>query len=620
MKLFKGVAYSRVSTIGQIQDENGVRKEDSSIDTQERRMKDFLEKKCLSSERYEIISYLRDEGLSGSNMNKRPAFQEMWKLIEARKIDFIISTELSRLSRSTANFLALMSHCEKHGVMIFLIKESVDPTTPTGKIFVTMSAVLGEFERDSTVHRVKENAKSRLKVKGRINGGAPILGLVRSKDHKETYLIDQEEKKRLIKVLNTYLASSGRGDALRMILAKNLYDSGGRDFTYCRFTNLLFNVNWRYRGRWYLKDSRTKAITEEVKLGHGPLIDDDLAFKVIAKLEKEVKEKIKCGSRGKRYLLTGVLFDSQGNHYHGTKGNGQGGDYYYYYCKDSNHRINALEIEEIVFKKMLEFIRKDYKVLSFIDKNYKRLSNQIAEKKTQLDEFRKAIKDVDSSIEHQKKLLNNIDLDADAINLISSNVRDYNLKRLELSEKQQQLETSIAKLNESYLTNEIREKIKAIEKSIYGADERKKQKLIREFYDRIIVLNRYEIKIVIKEASDSGALLFEIIEFRDRNRLDDDIYLRKLYFDKEMSLNEISRKLSCSRNTIKHRLIKLGVDINYESKSYPILKKRIKELYSKGFSLQKIANKLNLWGVKTRSGDGKWHSKTINDLLNRDHA
>jgi len=61
----------------------------------------------------------------------------------------------------------------------------------------------------------------------------------------------------------------------------------------------------------------------------------------------------------------------------------------------------------------------------------------------------------------------------------------------------------------------------------------------------------------------------------------------------------------------------MGYDISYDYDTYPRLEKRLNDLYRKGYSLQKIADKLNLWGVKTRSGKGKWFSKNVNDLISK---
>src|SRR5690606_31935459 len=124
-------------------------------------------------------------------------------------------------------------------------------------------------------------------------------------------------------------------------------------------------------------------------------------------------------------------------------------------------------------------------------------------------------------------------------NLISSVVKDLNLKRNNLADNQQVLMTELARLSESYLTSEMQKKIEVISKSIYSADVRGKRKLIRSLYDRIIVLDKYEIQLIIKEASDSGALLFEVLPYRGRVKLDNLTYLKRLYLDEDMSLNEL---------------------------------------------------------------------------------
>ena len=51
------------------------------------------------------------------------------------------------------------------------------------------------------------------------------------------------------------------------------------------------------------------------------------------------------------------------------------------------------------------------------------------------------------------------------------------------------------------------------------------------------------------------------------------------------------------------------------SNEHTALKKKVRALREKGLIYQAIAYIFNLWKIATRTGDGKWHAKTIRELI-----
>ena len=70
-----------------------------------------------------------DEGLSGKNTN-RPAFQRMMADAEIGRIDTVMFTELSRLSRSLKDFLNIFEFAQKHQCDLVCLKTDIDTTSP----------------------------------------------------------------------------------------------------------------------------------------------------------------------------------------------------------------------------------------------------------------------------------------------------------------------------------------------------------------------------------------------------------------------------------------------------------------------------------------------------------
>lgn len=103
---------------------------------------------------------------SGKNTD-RPGFQEMMAYL--RKGDELHVESFSRLSRTTTDLLATVEKLNEMGVILHSHKESMDTSTPTGKLMLTVMAGISQFEREIMLERQKEGiaeAKKRNAYKG----------------------------------------------------------------------------------------------------------------------------------------------------------------------------------------------------------------------------------------------------------------------------------------------------------------------------------------------------------------------------------------------------------------------------------------------------------------------
>ena len=97
------------------------------------------------------------------------------KLLDyARTGDEIIVTDLTRISRSTKDLIALVEDLGNRGINLKSLKESwLDTATTQGKLMFTIIAGLSQFERDLISERTKEGLKS-ARARGR-KGGRPSI-------------------------------------------------------------------------------------------------------------------------------------------------------------------------------------------------------------------------------------------------------------------------------------------------------------------------------------------------------------------------------------------------------------------------------------------------------------
>lgn len=119
------------------------------------------------------------EKISGKNM-ERPELQKMLDVVQPGDTVFI--HDFSRLARSTKDLLAIVENLQEKKVHLVSNKESLDTSTPTGKLMLTMIAAINEFERQNMLDRQREGiaiAKRNGVYKGRkkveLPGGFPAL-------------------------------------------------------------------------------------------------------------------------------------------------------------------------------------------------------------------------------------------------------------------------------------------------------------------------------------------------------------------------------------------------------------------------------------------------------------
>lgn len=114
------------------------------------------------------VDFLYNEKMTGTK-KERP---ELNKLLErVTEGDTVVIESLSRLGRSTKDLIELVEFFEEKGVHLVSLKESINTSTPTGKLLFTLMSALAQFERDVIADRTREGLKA-ARARGR-KGGRP---------------------------------------------------------------------------------------------------------------------------------------------------------------------------------------------------------------------------------------------------------------------------------------------------------------------------------------------------------------------------------------------------------------------------------------------------------------
>jgi len=112
------------------------------------------------------------ETVSGTRQN-RVERQKVMALAQARKIDAILVTELTRWGRSTLDLIQTLQDLHSWGVsLIAQTGLQFDLTTPQGRLIAQLMAALAEFERGLVSERIRSGLAA-AKAKGKVLGRQP---------------------------------------------------------------------------------------------------------------------------------------------------------------------------------------------------------------------------------------------------------------------------------------------------------------------------------------------------------------------------------------------------------------------------------------------------------------
>ncbi|MBA2669659.1 MAG: recombinase family protein [Gemmatimonadetes bacterium] len=112
-----------------------------------------------------------EERMSGGRWD-RP---ELHRLLDhLRPGDVLVVWKLDRLSRSLRDLLHIIDRIEKAGAGFRSLTESVDTTTPAGRMLASLLAIFAEFERSMVIERTRAGLEQ-ARREGRIGGRKPKL-------------------------------------------------------------------------------------------------------------------------------------------------------------------------------------------------------------------------------------------------------------------------------------------------------------------------------------------------------------------------------------------------------------------------------------------------------------
>ena len=143
-KVIKNVgAYCRVST--------DTEEQQGSYNSQV----NYYTEKIKSTPGWRFVKVYGDEGISGTNADNRPGFQEMMQDCENGKLDLIITKSISRFSRNVTVTLEVARKLRDKNIGIFFEKENLNTLHYTSESLLAIFSSLAQAESESMSENIK---------------------------------------------------------------------------------------------------------------------------------------------------------------------------------------------------------------------------------------------------------------------------------------------------------------------------------------------------------------------------------------------------------------------------------------------------------------------------------
>lgn len=340
---------------------------------------------------WEVATVYHLEGVGGELVADHPEYRRMTKDIETGKIKGLIFSKLARVARNTKHLLELSDFFRKHDADLVSLQESIDTSTPAGRLFYTMIAAMAQWEREEIADRVKASVSVRANLGKHIGGTAPF-----GYQWVDKKLIPNPDEAPMRKRIYELFREHRRLKTVARLMNEAGYlTRRGKQFCTSTIEHLIQDTTPKglHRANYQEKvpgknSKRLKPESEWVYREVEPIIPEELWAECNA-IITEGKKTRKKRSKPTAHLFSGLLYCGCGEKMYVPWKSRK------YVCQKCRNKIPIDEMEDIFIEQLRSFFISPEAVQSYLDEanstridqeaDIARLRREIAEITQQLD-------------------------------------------------------------------------------------------------------------------------------------------------------------------------------------------------------------------------------------------
>lgn len=273
---------------------------------------------------FEIVDFYIDDGYTGLNTN-RPNFQKMINDIENKKVNCVITKDLSRLSRNNfeANYYIEIYFLERD-IRYISVLDNVDTKLKnSNNDMIQFKTLINDWYSRDISRKVKSGVWAR-KEKGLYVAAKAPYGYKKDENDKNQLVIDKDESKIVKRIFQMYINGTKMGEIARKLQEDKVYcpsyngfeKNKHGDYGWSRSTISKMLKNKMYLGHTEYgkcinlsyKSKKVKHVAREdwkiVENTHKPIITEEM-YERAQKL-MELNQKSKC--RKNKWSLNGLVY------------------------------------------------------------------------------------------------------------------------------------------------------------------------------------------------------------------------------------------------------------------------------------------------------------------------
>ena len=240
-----------------------------------------------------VLDKYIDEGITGTQAKKRPAFMQMIEDAKQGDFDLIVTREVCRFARNTVDTLVMTRELKNYGVEVYFVEDNIWTMDGDGELRLTIMATLAQEESRKISERVRAGQKIS-RDNGVLYGSGNIIGYDRVN---RTYVINEDQAETVRMIFDLYLEGLGETKICKELCHRQRKDGHGNvSWSVSKISRILRNATYmgykcylKSYSNNYLEQKRIKNLDEStylyVKGDFEPIIPEEV-FKRCEEIRK----------------------------------------------------------------------------------------------------------------------------------------------------------------------------------------------------------------------------------------------------------------------------------------------------------------------------------------------